>query len=118
MSLIDPSVGDLLDRLSILKLKIQFGEQVGKSVGHFETERQAILQRMNGIDLNTPEIEKLFFTNEAIWNSTNEMRVVCDSHNESAQARFGRIILRLNDQRAELIQVINHQHGDARMEKL
>ena len=118
MSLLDPSVGDLVDRLSILKLKIQFGEEAQKSIGHFETERAAVLHRLNGVNLSTPEIDKLFFVNEAIWTTTDEMRTVCDAHDEPKQARFGRIILRLNDQRAELIQTINRQHGDSRIEKL
>ena len=44
MSFLDPGPGDLIDRLSILNLKIAHGQEAGKDTHHFATERQAILQ--------------------------------------------------------------------------
>jgi hypothetical protein len=116
MPLLDPSIGDLIDRLSILRLKIQHGEEVGKSIYHFDTERAAILKRLNGVNLSTPEVEKLFVANEAIWELTDALRTAGSS--DAFAARLGRKILAMNDERARLIAAISAAHGDLRVEKL
>jgi len=116
MPLLDPSVGDLIDRLSILRLKIVHGEEAQKDISHFDTERAAILHRLNGVNLNTREIEKLFVTNEALWELTDALRQATNS--DAVAARLGRKILSLNDERARLIAAISLAHGDTRMEKL
>ena len=119
MSLINPSVGDLLDRLSILRLKIHHGSIAGRTVSHFEEERQEILQRLPaGLDLNDPSVEHLFFINEMLWELTDAMREAVEAKTAGLQARYGRVILRCNDKRAQLIRQIAQQHGDARVEKI
>lgn len=118
MSLIDPSLGEFLDRLSILRLKIEHGEAEDKDVSHFRDEQQGILSRLRTVNLMTLPFEKLADINQALWESTDALRIAIATHDEPLQARFGRIILRLNDQRAELVRQINEAHGDFRVEKL
>ena len=119
MSLTRPSVGDLLDRLSILRLKIHHGGIAGKPVGHFEEERQEILQRLPPqIDFLDPLVEHLFFVNEALWELTDAMRDAVDAKTADLQARYARVMLRMNDKRANLVGQIAAKYGDHRVEKI
>lgn len=119
MSLLRPSVGDLLDRLSILRLKIHHGGIAGKSIGHFEEERQAILHQLPpDVDFLDPVVEHLFFVNEALWELTDAMREAVQCKTADLQARYGRVILRMNDKRAHLIRQIAQKYGDDREEKI
>lgn len=119
MSLTAPSVGELLDRFSILRLKIHHGALAGKPVDHFEQERREILDRLpHGLNFENPLFEQLSFVNECLWELTDAMREATGVKVIPLQARYGSIILRFNDKRARLIAEISAQHGDHRVEKI
>ena len=119
MSLINPSVGDLLDRFSILRLKIHHGTLAGKDVSHFERERSEILTQLpHGVNFEDPLVEQLSFVNECLWDLTDAMREAIGQRAVPLQARYGAIILRFNDKRARLIADIAAAYGDHRPEKI
>ena len=120
MSLTHPSVGEFLDRLAILRLKIRFGEDHGKDVAHFRQEQKDICTRLQDkADMNHPLVEELFFVNEALWELTDAIREAIKQGERDWQiGRFGRLILEKNDKRASLIAKISAQYGDYRIEKL
>lgn len=121
VSLTNPSIGEYVDRLSILRLKIRGGEAKEISVEHFRTEQCEIMQRMpREVSLVNPYISRLFRINELLWELTDEFRAIASQKYDfnGHQARLGCSILRMNDERAELIAKINAQYGDYRMEKI
>lgn len=120
MSLTDPSVGELLDRLSILKLKIAHGEELIKPIGHFRTEQTEILRRLpQGWQTTLDrQVTRLFEINELLWHGTDALRAAAKTNEVEVHARLGLSILRMNDERAQLIQAISEQHGDHRVEKM
>lgn len=121
--LINPGTGDLLDRLSILGLKLVYGQQVGKDTTHFRNERNAILPMIagkNGTALWLEHYTELAAVNAALWGAEDEMRYTriawlsapaAIDYKEAAQCAFR--IQSLNDRRAELIALINSNTGES-----
>ncbi len=73
MSLLHPTVGDMVDRLIVLELKIAVGKEKGKPVAHFEAERTEIDRELDGRmapSLLSRELERL---NAAIWAGIDEI---------------------------------------------
>lgn len=120
MSLTDPTVGDLLDRLSILRLKIAQGERLALPITYFRTEQKEILDRLPAGWQATfkPDVDRLFDVNELLWHETDALRAIAVTGETIQQARLGLHILRLNDERSRLIAAINQIAGDFRLEKL
>lgn len=119
MSLTNPSIGEFVDRLSILRLKIAVGEAKGHAIDHFVRERKEICDRLQDrVNLNDPLIEELFFVNEALWELTDAMRQAVTHGPDVLVAKYGRMILDRNDKRASLIAEISAAHGDHRLEKM
>lgn len=128
--LIDPGVGDVTDRLTILALKVLFGREGQKDVSHFEREQTALLAKVRARDHSGPWFHltlELAAVNAALWHSEDElreyrMRKMVDAKELSwteEVARCGMRIQELNDRRAELIAQINKEAGDgAAKEKL
>lgn len=122
--LINPGLGDYLDRLSILALKILDGSAAGKDVEHFERERNAILTKVRAEVDPASYLEwysELAAVNAALWYATDRLRgnaqllEVGDPHalcDWSTIAGIGIQILRLNDQRAMLVDKLNKLGGD------
>src|SRR5678815_3408747 len=133
MSLLNPTVGDLCDRLTILALKRLHGTAAGKDVSHFNREWAGLLTKIHGRTLNGAWFEHLLelgAVNAQLWALTDRIRGLnADLTGEpiptsvylSADANeawlhagaAGIAILRLNDRRAELIQTINELCGEA-----
>ncbi len=119
MSLTNPSIGELLDRLSILKWKIHYGEEAGKDVTHFRVEQHEIMDRLPAdLDLAAEPVARLFQVNRMLWVDTDCLRNAIRVSWVMGQSDLGVEILQLNDERARLIQQINADHGDYRIEKL
>lgn len=137
--LVNPGAGDYADRLTILALKLLFGEQAGKDVTHFRNERNAILPKLLGRD-NGKWLEaytELAAVNAALWHAEDELRgwrerlapTPPDStglrgpgegYKAAVAADVVQLAFRiqaLNDQRAALIATINQKAGDARPEE-
>lgn len=118
--LLNPGLGDYLDRLSILALKILHGQQDGKDVDHFIRERNAILVKVRAESSVEPAsymegYSQLAAVNAALWHATDQMRIfhTDPSAGEAIEiARCGLTILTLNDARARLVQQLSEGAGD------
>lgn len=51
MSLLSPKPGEIIDRLSILELKIEKGGKMGKSTTHFEAEKASLQEVLSDWDM-------------------------------------------------------------------
>lgn len=120
--LLHPGLGDYLDRLSILDLKIADGRQRGRDITHFEAERAEIAQRP-GV---APACERLSYrtlvtTNRRLWEATDYLlaaRTVWPAVAEPDVyliADHAMRVLQLNEDRAELVRILN---GTSAPEKL
>ncbi len=128
--LINPGTGDIVDRLTILSLKILHGGLAGKATDHFERERNALLPMLNGKNTTASWYEHalgLHAVNSALWQAEDEMRVFRKGDRPEANpdwtyrdvALCAFKIQDLNDRRAQLISIININAGDnAGQEKL
>lgn len=116
MSLLNPTVGDLCDRLSILALKRLHGNAAGKDTSHFQREWAGLLTKIHGRQLNGAWFEHLLdlsAVNAKLWTLTDRLRAMALDHCDLADAgEVGIAILVANDRRAELIQTINELCGD------
>jgi hypothetical protein len=79
MTLLNPTTGELLDRLSILKLKILNGQKLGKYIQHFLDEQNEILEALAakedaGIDIEEALVigRELEQANTMLWKRTDE----------------------------------------------
>lgn len=126
--LINPGVGDIVDRLSILELKVLHGELTQKDTAHWVRERDALLVQLGGRTLNGAWFQlalELAVVNAALWRAEDELRAHRHAHTElvadpkelqqlvrAVGTAF--LIQQLNDQRAGLIGEINTKAGDDR----
>lgn len=126
MKLDRPGIGEVTDRLTILSLKILFGEQAQKDVTHFRTEQAALLSKIHARTLNgawfTATLE-LAAVNAALWHAEDDLRGwrTASPSDKVAWAVLPLAfkIQALNDLRAALVQKINKDAGDGQQaEKL
>lgn len=131
MPLHRPTLGDILDRLTILELKILWKgknwdpilerEQWQAAVGHFIEERDALLA---DFDLLMGLILQLAAVNAGLWQLTDELHEVEEGHDElnaccnyapgsAVIAEMGLQMLRWNDTRARIVGEINKKEGRA-----
>lgn len=123
--LINPGTGEILDRLSILGLKLLYGGLAGKETKHFRDERNVLLTKLNAGDgITGPAMEhyiELAAVNAALWQAEDQLREYRDvpqtAHVDMAHyaliVRCAFKIQQLNDRRAELISLINVNTGEA-----
>lgn len=114
--LINPGLGDLLDRLTILALKILHkGAQ-----DHWVRERNALLAKVNGRGGHagvTEALLELAAINAALWQATDDLRPYVGTQIDVHRAVAGVLglqILTLNDRRAALVDQINALVGEDR----
>ena len=122
MSLLNPCCGEISDRLTILSLKILHGDAAGKDVTHFVNERNGLLTKLKGRELNGAWFDlvlQLGAVNAALWQRTDELRGYLeeyerpgDMYDWASEGQCGRAIMRLNDERARLVHAINVVSGD------
>lgn len=119
MKLIDPGIGDVLDRLTILSLKITVGREQGKDVTHFEREQTALLAKVRSRDHSGPWFAltlELATINALLWHAEDDLRALREqtlgTDSVAAAAVLGFRIQALNDQRADRIAKINKEAGD------
>jgi hypothetical protein len=125
--LVNLGVGDIVDRLTILSLKLLYGEQAGKETKHFRDERNALLTQIHARDQYQLWYEQgleLHAVNAALWQAEDEMRGFREHELGTASGRIladGWLrevtdcafqIQKLNDRRSELIAQINAKVGD------
>lgn len=121
--LINPGLGDLCDRLTVLSLKILHGAEQGRETKHWETEHASLLAQLRGRELTGPwfaDLLGLGATNAALWHAEDDLRTLrqqgtfgsVESYGPAGMVAFR--IQALNDQRAALIHSINKLAGDDR----
>ena len=119
--LIHHGLGEVVDRLTILALKLQHA--VGDTAG-FETERRDLLADWRPHTANTvPEWADLAHVNNQLWMAEDKMRAYrgrkqpLTLQNRLDVADLGMRCQALNDERAQLIASINQSQGDSHAEK-
>jgi len=126
--LINPGLGDYTDRLTILALKILFGEAGGKDVAHFRTEQTILLTKIRSRETAGAWLAATFelaAVNAILWHAEDEMRRLrllpepqraqwagSGAMWQQQVADCGMRIQELNDRRAGLIDQINKEAGD------
>lgn len=129
MRFLNPGIGEISDRLTILTLKITAGRDQGKDVAHFEEERKVLLTKihtrtLNGLWFDT--YTELAVVNAFLWQAEDELRALrMTTHVENSAGFNAKAMLTafriqaLNDHRAELVGQINKDAGEgAGKEKL
>ena len=131
--LINPGIGEVVDRLTILSLKILIGTEKGRDIQHFIRERDVLLTQVRARTLNGAWFEstlELSAVNGQLWQAEDQMRAYREQYDRLPRAGVvgsvgpdhpvwvgvGQVAFRiqqLNDRRAELIGVINTTAGDA-----
>lgn len=119
MRLVDPGIGEISDRLSILSLKILFGKQDGRPVEHFQKEQASLFAKVGARTLNGAWFRSytdLAAVNAALWHAEDDLRAFRvagqTTANTDAIVELAFRIQELNDHRAELIAAINKEAGD------
>jgi hypothetical protein len=124
--LVNFGAGEITDRLTILALKLLHGRAVGKPVDHFARERDVLLAQIRARTLNGRWFEAvlaLAAVNASLWQAEDTLRGYRLEPNENVRSRdpltyyadVGRLAFRiqdLNDQRAELVALINSATGE------
>jgi hypothetical protein len=129
--LVNFGLGEICDRVSILSLKILYGEQKSVEVQHFQQERAALLVKLVARE-NGRWVEyfaDLAAVNAVIWQAEDLIRgrreaiAHCTDEGELAEHHYGAgtlglQIATLNDKRAGLIALINGLVGEKAVEKV
>lgn len=120
--LLNPGIGDICDRLTILALKILHAGD--RPVEHFVTERNGLLTKLRASTLNGSWFEhvlSLGAVNARLWALEDEIRRLRrqdDEKDARTVACVAFAIADLNDERARLVGLINELTGDPFQEKL
>ncbi|MCI0402564.1 MAG: hypothetical protein L0212_03470 [Acidobacteria bacterium] len=126
MGLLNPSPGELVDRKTILQLKIAAGERKQVSVAHFQKELQLIeaalaewFRKRAGADGRAYEeaTRGLAEVNQKLWHAEDEVRALARTERDRL-AELAKLIPELNDHRAELVRAVNRVFGVDQVEKL
>lgn len=112
----NPGPGEILDRLTILFLKITYGQHAGRDITHWEDELGSLFRSYVQSKYPAHEFE-LAAVNAALWQAEDEMREYRREHAQGSSepaetgAEIGVRIQALNDRRAELVALINTNAG-------
>lgn len=123
MSLVNPGLGQITDRLTILELKILAATEEDAPTEHWEAERRQLLAKIHSRTLNGAWFDwvlGLAATNARIWHAEDDLRVwrirdpgIGYTAGDGEAIRILAFRLqRLNDRRAELVHRINQEAGD------
>jgi predicted nucleic acid-binding Zn-ribbon protein len=120
MSVLQPTVGELVDRRTILALKIHHGHKAGvdtaawlaeqaeiekhlsSRTAQFTAEQRQLLSRLSGT---------LQSINASLWAAEDEVRALAESE-VAPLAALAKRIARLNDQRAQAVRELNRLAGE------
>jgi hypothetical protein len=112
------SLGELIDKITILQIKTQHLE--GKALKNVKKELAALETTLNNIQLNidTTLIQRLKEANQSLWQTEDAIR------DQERQKTFGETFIRLarsiyqqNDLRAAIKREINTIYGSAFVEE-
>ncbi|HXE74954.1 MAG TPA: hypothetical protein VNN18_04850 [Candidatus Xenobia bacterium] len=126
MGLLNPTPGELVDRKTILHLKIEAGRRKQVDVAHFQEELEMIeaaladwLARHAGADRRAYDeaTRGLAEINQQLWRAEDDVRALPRSERERL-ADLAKLIPALNDRRAALVQQVNRVFRVGQVEKL
>lgn len=127
--LLNPGIGDICDRLTILELKLLHAP-ADRSVDHFLQERNGLLTKVRAATLNGSWFERvlgLAAVNARLWQLEDEIRgyrldwaggIVSKEALMEDATKCAFAIAEMNDRRAQLVREINELTGDQWIEKL
>ncbi len=114
-------LGEIVDRLTILALKL--AHDVGDT-DSFDTERRELISLIKPNDAGTvPEWSDLANVNNQLWMAEDKMRayrerkLLLTTHDHFDISELGMRCQELNDERSQLIASINQSQGDHHAEK-
>jgi len=120
MSVLQPTVGELADRQTILELKVHHGRAAGVETSMWASELHEIEERLaKGRTGFTAEEQHLFTRlfgtlrsiNASLWVAEDEVRAMPESE-LAALAALAKRIANLNDQRAQSVRELNRLAGE------
>lgn len=122
MRLLDPTPGEMIDRLTILDLKI-YNSNTQKQIEWFCEEQRLLLDKLSTYATSNRDLapyrDKLFTINKELWYLIDEVRELPDIDNNVLRlAYLAKKIPRLNDERAETVEQINKFYGINTTEKI
>ncbi len=121
MSVLQPTVGELLDRQTILELKIRHGRAAGVDTGAWQTEQSEINERLSARTLPFAEEQRRLLArltgtlesiNASLWAAEDEVRAAAESE-IATLAGLAKRIANLNDQRAQAVRELNRLAGES-----
>ena len=121
MSLVPISFGELIDKITILKIKAQRIHDPAK-VSNIRNELQLLAEARAHLSIEGAEIArleaKLELTNEALWDIEDHIRD-CERQKDFGPrfVELARSVYRTNDRRAELKRQINEIAGSSIVEE-
>ena len=126
MRLFHPSPGELLDRKTILLLKIEAGRQQQVDVAHFQEELELIEAALADWLRRNPDADRRAYdesgkesaeVNRKLWHAEDEVRKLPQSEKDRL-AELAKHIPELNDRRSDLVQRVNRLFRVSQVEKL
>ena len=115
------SVGEVLDKIAILQIKLAHISHVAKRV-NIQNELDALLPLVAGNEFTTEQMQSLMAelkaTNEALWDIEDDIRKKEAAKSFDAEfIRLARAVYVTNDKRAEIKKQINLVTGSALIEE-
>jgi len=126
VGLMNPSPGELVDRKTILHLKIEAGRRKQVDIGHFQKELEMIEAALADWFRKSPGADRracdattgdLADVNQQLWRAEDEVRQLARSERDRL-AELAKLIPELNDRRAALVQQVNRLFRVGQVEKL
>lgn len=121
MKLLNPNLGETIDRLTILERKIVEGRRQGRLVAGFTAEIEKLYAHMGMLGIPAgflPQFLRLAAINAAIWDATDKMRDAIDDDDLHLQASVGAAIFNWNNARAAIVAELGKASGEVDAEKL
>jgi len=123
--LLNPSPGEIFDRMTILRLKIAFGTVKGRTTKAWEDEQAELskLIKVASIEIANifervkeqidDKVEELYGTNLIIWKLEDKLRAlpecdICTTAELEDIAKTAKGIAKANDRRMELVRDLNN----------
>lgn len=113
MSLLRPTPGEMLDRLSILDLKIKAYHEAGRDSHQLCVERNELLERLKATKKRkgfgvSSACARLMEVNSDLWECETRIR---ERISEASAGVIGKRIAELNDLRNETIRKLDRAYG-------
>jgi hypothetical protein len=112
MSLLKPTPGEVIDRISILRLKADAYLKAGKPTERLNLETTELCLYLDTLGRHsevTPIAFELADINESLWKAEDYIRVEAMSEHEVSKTALE--IVRLNDRRMQLVREIDKVYG-------